>query len=66
MPGTTVVMETKGQDTKQDKVKHRYPAEWTQAVNAHCGFGRWRCAVTQKPGEVRDILIEHDATKEGS
>jgi type III restriction enzyme len=63
--GGILVLETKGQDTEQDKVKRRYLGEWTQAVNAHGGFGRWRCAVAKAPGEIRDILIKHDAT-EGS
>ncbi len=40
--GDCLVLETKGQDTEQDRVKRRYLDEWTQAVNAHGGFGRWR------------------------
>jgi type III restriction enzyme len=58
--GDMLVLETKGQDTEQDKVKRRYLEEWAQAVNAHGGFGRWRCAVAKAPGEIRDILIKHD------
>ena len=53
--GEMLVLETKGQDTEQDKVKRHYLDEWTQAVNAHGGFGRWRWAVAHKPGEIRDI-----------
>ena len=52
-----LVLETKGQDTEQDHVKRRYLDEWTQAVNAHGGFGRWRWAVAKEPGEIRDILL---------
>lgn len=55
--GDHLVLETKGQDTEQDKVKRRYLDEWTQAVNAHGGFGRWRWAVAKAPGEIRDILM---------
>ncbi|MDP2863394.1 MAG: hypothetical protein Q8N95_11440, partial [Desulfobacterales bacterium] len=62
--GETLVLETKGQDTEQDKVKRRYLDEWAQAVNEHGGFGRWRCAVAKAPGEIRDILIKSDATEE--
>lgn len=50
-----MVVETKGQDTDQDQVKRRYLEEWTQAVNAHGGFGRWQWAVARRPGEMRDI-----------
>jgi type III restriction enzyme len=55
--GDMLVLETKGQETEQDQVKHRYLDEWTQAVNAHGGFGRWRWAVASQPGEIRDILL---------
>lgn len=58
-----LLLETKGQDKDQDKVKRRYLDEWTQAVNAHGGFGRWRCAVAKEPGEIRDILIKNDPTE---
>lgn len=34
-----------------------YLAEWTQAVNTHGGFGRWRYAVAKAPGEIRGILM---------
>ena len=54
--GDHLVLETKGQDTEQDKVKRRYLDEWTQAVNTHRGFGRWRWAVAKAPGEILDIL----------
>ncbi len=62
--GETLILETKGQDTEQDRVKRRYLDEWVQAVNTKGGFGRWRCAVAKAPGEIRDILIKTDATKE--
>ena len=60
--GDVLVLETKGQDTEQDKVKRRYLEEWTQAVNAHGGFGQWRSAVAKTPGEIRDILMQQDAS----
>jgi type III restriction enzyme len=55
--GTMLILETKGQETEQDKVKQRYLEEWVQAVNTHGGFGCWRCAVVRGVGEVRDVLI---------
>ncbi len=63
--GTLLVLETKGQDTEQDKVKRRYLEEWTHAVNAHGGFGRWRSAVAHHPREIRDILMQADGVREG-
>jgi len=55
--GDMLILETKGQETEQDKVKRRYLEEWAEAVNAHGGVGTWCCAVAKEPGEIRDILI---------
>ncbi|HOK57681.1 MAG TPA: hypothetical protein PLW12_02165 [Methanothrix sp.] len=52
------IIQLKGQDTGQDRVKRRYLDEWIQAVNAHGGFGRWAAAVAKNPGEIRDILVQ--------
>jgi type III restriction enzyme len=63
--GDMLVLETKGQDTEQDKVKRRYLDEWTQAVNAHGGFGRWRWAVARQPGEIRDVIMQGKEARTG-
>lgn len=63
--GDMLVLETKGQDAEQDKVKRRYLDEWTQAVNAHGGFGRWRSAVALHPGVIRDILMQDEEARAG-
>lgn len=63
--GEMLVLETKGQDTEQDKAKRRYLDEWTQAVNVHGGFGHWRWAVAHHPGEIRDILMQGEAAQPG-
>lgn len=63
--GDMLVLETKGQDTEQDRVKRRYLDEWTQAVNAHGAFGRWRSAVAHHPGEIRDILMQGEEARAG-
>ncbi len=54
--GDMLILETKGQDTEQNQVKRRYLDEWTQAVNTLGGFGRWRWAMTHRPGDIRDII----------
>ncbi len=56
--GEMLVLETKGQETEQDRVKRRYLDEWVEAVNAQGSFGRWRLAVSNNPGEIRDILMQ--------
>ena len=63
--GDMLVLETKGEDTEQDQVKRRYLDEWTEAVNAHGGFGRWRSAVAKTAGEIRDILMQPEAARTG-
>ena len=54
--GSFLVLETKGQDSDQDKAKRTSLTEWVKAVNEHGGFGNWNGAVAKQPGEVVDIL----------
>ncbi|RUL81580.1 BPTD_3080 family restriction endonuclease [Tautonia sociabilis] len=61
--GDCLVLETKGQETEQDRVKRYYLNEWVQAVNAHGGFGQWRSAVAKTPGEIRDLLMLKPSTR---
>ncbi|MEW6181731.1 MAG: BPTD_3080 family restriction endonuclease [Bacillota bacterium] len=56
--GEFLILETKGQETEQDKRKHESLDEWVKAVNAQGGFGRWRWAVTREPGEITVVLVE--------
>lgn len=57
--GIVLVLETKGEDTEQDKVKRKYLDEWIQAVNAHGEFGKWQADAAFRPGQIRDILLKH-------
>jgi type III restriction enzyme len=56
--GNFLVVETKGQDTDQDKTKRTFLDEWTKAVNEHGGFGKWSWAVARQPGDVIGALEE--------
>ena len=60
--GEMLILETKGQDTEQERVKRRFLDEWVNAVNAHGGFGHWRWAVVQQPGEIKDVLTRCTAS----
>jgi len=53
---TYLVLETKGQDTQQDKTKREFLDQWCEAVNSHGGFGTWRWAVSMNPADVAGIL----------
>ncbi|MCK9335928.1 MAG: hypothetical protein M0Q99_11535 [Candidatus Cloacimonetes bacterium] len=39
--GEMGIIETKGKETEQDRVKKRFLQEWIDAVNQHGGFGIW-------------------------
>ncbi len=54
--GDYLVLETKGQDTEQNKTKRRFLDEWVNAVNTKGGFGRWSWDVSKDPGDIKDIL----------
>lgn len=54
--GDLLVLETKGQDTEQDRVKRRFLEQWIMAVNQHGSFGRWHSAVSKNPSDLPDIL----------
>jgi len=54
--GGYLVLETKGQDTQEDKTKREFLNEWVNAVNSHGNFGRWQWAVSTNPADVLGIL----------
>lgn len=54
--GEYLVLETKGQDSQQNKTKREFLDEWVRAVNMHGGFGRWKWAVSRDPGDVEGLL----------
>lgn len=54
--GGYLVLETKGQETDQDKTKREALCEWINAVNTYGGFGTWQSAVSRDPVDVRGIL----------
>ncbi len=57
--GDMLILETKGQDSDQDRTKRRFLDEWIAAVNTHGGFGRWSQDVSRVPGDIQDILAKH-------
>jgi type III restriction enzyme len=56
--GEILVLETKGQETEQDKTKRAALREWIRAVNANGGFGRWHHepALSKDPDDIPQIL----------
>ena len=58
-----LVLETKGQDSDQDKTKRTFLDEWVKAMNEASGFGKWSWAVSTKPGGVVGILARAAAVQ---
>lgn len=54
--GTHLILEVKGQDTRQDRVKREYLREWVDAVNQDGRFGRWTWDVSYIPSDVLDKI----------
>ena len=54
--GENLIIETKGQDTDQNKTKRAYLDEWCRAVNQHGGFGKWSWSVSFDPNDLQQIL----------
>ena len=54
--GSFLVLETKGQDTQQDKTKRTFLDEWIKAVNSNGGFGKWSWTVSYSPGDIADNI----------
>lgn len=54
--GAHLILETKGQDSEQNKTKRAFLDEWCRAVNQHGGFGKWSWAVSFDPNDLESIL----------
>lgn len=57
--GVRLVLETKGQESAQDRTKRDFLAEWVTAVNEQGTFGRWACDVSRSPSDLPDVLARH-------
>ncbi|MDK2974933.1 MAG: type restriction enzyme [Methanofollis sp.] len=57
--GEYLVLETKGQDSQQNRTKRAALAGWVRAVNAHGGFGTWHADVSFNPADVDEIVAKY-------
>ncbi|MFO1305362.1 MAG: DEAD/DEAH box helicase family protein [Burkholderiales bacterium] len=60
--GRILVLEIKGEDSEQNKVKRAALAAWVDGVNAKGGFGTWCWDVAFDPAQIQDILHKHSTT----
>lgn len=54
--GKNLIIETKGQDSEQNKTKRAYLDEWCKAINQHGGFGYWAWGVSFDPNDLTEII----------
>jgi len=54
--GLTLVLEIKGEDSRQNQAKRVALAEWVHAVNSAGLFGRWASDVAFQPSEIQGLL----------
>lgn len=57
--GKTLVLETKGQETRKDKEKRKALAEWINAVNSLGEFGQWCNDVSYNIADVDGIMRKY-------
>lgn len=54
--GRYLVLEVKGQESFQDKVKREAIEEWVKAINQDGSFGSWLFAVSRDPADIEGII----------
>jgi len=57
--GKNLIIETKGQDSEQNKTKRAYLDEWCKAINQHGGFGQWCWEVSFDPNDIQTLIAKH-------
>ena len=62
--GLTLILEVKGLDSEQNKVKRQHLDQWVQAVNQHGGFGEWCADVSFSVLDIGDKVAKHARSKE--
>lgn len=61
--GSTLVLETKGEETQQDTTKRDFLKEWIRAVNTNKGFGHWQQEVSKHPDDIAEVLARAAAVQ---
>jgi len=51
-------LRTKGQDSDENRTKHRFAEEWGRAAHGLGGLGRWSTALALDPGADYGVLEE--------
>ena len=54
-----LILEVKGLETEQDKLKRERLSDWVKAVNGVKIFGEWACDVSRSPADVDGIIAKY-------
>ncbi|MBP7507789.1 MAG: DEAD/DEAH box helicase family protein [Prolixibacteraceae bacterium] len=57
--GDKLILEVKGQDNDENRVKREFLNFWVRAVNTTTRFGKWHWAVVFNSSEIYDILEKY-------
>ncbi|MDR2951896.1 MAG: hypothetical protein LBU82_01495 [Treponema sp.] len=57
--GRTLVLETKGEDSRQTRAKQAALAEWVDAVNSLKEYGQWRSDISFNVADVDGIIAKY-------
>ena len=57
--GTTLIVETKGILTEQDREKLRALKDWVEAVNGTNRFGKWACDISRNSADIDSIIEKY-------
>ena len=57
--GRTLILEIKGEDSEQNRVKRSALDTWVKGVNAKGGFGLWCRDVAFQPAQIQDIIQKY-------
>lgn len=57
--GKTLILETKGQETRRDKEKRKALSEWVSAVNSMGEYGEWCNDVSYNIADVDGIIAKY-------
>ncbi|MBQ9629819.1 MAG: hypothetical protein IJR43_11250, partial [Synergistaceae bacterium] len=55
----TLILETKGIESEQDKEKKRALSDWIKAVNNTNRFGEWACDMSKSPADIDGIIAKY-------
>ena len=54
----TLILEVKGQEHEQDRVKRAMLHDWIRAVNSEGHFGKWACNVSRSAADIDGIIAK--------